>query len=259
MNDAIIHPTAIVSTKAKIGSGVKVGPYTIIEDDVEIGNNTEIRSHVVLANGARIGNNCKIFSSSAISTESQDLSYANEPTLAIIGDNTVIREFVTLNRGTKATGSAEIGSDCLIMAYCHVAHDCRLSNKIVMSNLVQLAGHVHIEEQVWLGGAVKIHQFCKIGAHSYVGADLKVVKDIAPYTLVARDPGKVEGINIVGLRRRGFSNEKIKEIGEFYKHILHSGMNISDGIKSYKAHYDISPEIKHCIDFIESSNRGIYT
>lgn len=259
MIETLIHPTAIVSPKARIGTGVKIGPFTVIEDDVEIGNDVELRSHVVLSNGARIGNKCLIHSCCIISTEPQDLKYANEPTLAVIGENTVLREYVTINRGTIETGSARVGSDCLLMAYCHVAHDCRVADKVVMSNLVQLAGHVHIEEQVWLGGAVKIHQFCNLGAHSYIGADLKVVKDVPPYTLVARDPGKVEGINIIGLRRRGFTNEKIREISDFYKHILHSGMNVSDGIKSYKSHYDISPEIKHCIEFIESSNRGIYT
>ncbi len=259
MSENFIHETAIVSPEAKIGEGVKIGPYSIIESDVEIGSGTEIRSHVVLADGARIGENCRIHTGCVISTEPQDLKYDGEKTYAFIGDNTVLREFVTVNRGTTETGSAKVGSECLIMTYSHIAHDCRVGDKVVMSNSVQLAGHVHIDEQVWLGGVVKIHQFCKIGAHAYVGADLKVVKDIPPYTLVARDPGKIEGVNIIGLHRRGFSSETIKEIQNFYKHILHSGMNVSAGIKSYREHYDISPEIKLCIDFIESSERGIYT
>ncbi|MFA5511499.1 MAG: acyl-ACP--UDP-N-acetylglucosamine O-acyltransferase, partial [Candidatus Kapaibacterium sp.] len=153
-----IHNTSIVSSKAKIGVNVNVGPYSIIEDDVEIGDNCEIRSNVIIANGARIGRNCKLFSGAVISTEPQDLKFDGEPTYVNIGDNTVIREFATINRGTKETGLTTIGSDCLIMTYCHVAHDCRIGDNVIISNVTQLAGHVTIEDWVVMGGVAKVHQ-----------------------------------------------------------------------------------------------------
>lgn len=252
------HNTAIVSSKAQIGKNVTIGPFTIIEDDVEIGDNTEIRSSVVIANGSRIGNNCVIFPSAVIGTEPQDLKFDGRKTLAIIGDRTIIREFVTIHRGTHATGMTTVGSDCLIMAYCHIAHDCHVGDNVIMSNVAQIAGHVTIEEWAILGAFAKVHQFCSIGCHSMIGGDVKVVKDVAPYTLIGREPPKVEGINKIGLRRRGFSDTKIKEIESFYNFILNSGLNNRDGISKYVENNSISPEIKHCIEFIELSSRGIY-
>lgn len=252
------HNTAIVSSKAQIGKNVTIGPFTIIEDDVEIGDNTEIRSSVVIANGSRIGNNCVIFPSAVIGTEPQDLKFDGRKTLAIIGDRTIIREFVTIHRGTHATGMTTVGSDCLIMAYCHIAHDCHVGDNVIMSNVAQIAGHVTIEEWAILGAFAKVHQFCSIGCHSMIGGDVKVVKDVAPYTLIGREPPKVEGINKIGLRRRGFSDTQIKEIESFYNFILNSGLNNRDGISKYVENNSISPEIKHCIEFIELSSRGIY-
>jgi len=252
-----IHPTAIVSDKAVLGNNVKVGAFTIIEDNVEIGDNVEIRSSVVIANGARIGKNCKIFSNAIISTEPQDLKYDNETTFAIIGENTVVREYATINRGTTATGKTQVGNNCLLMAYTHVAHDSRVGNDVIISNLTHLAGHVEIEDWVILGGVVKVHQFCKIGKHAMVGADVKVVKDIPPYTLIGRTPPRVEGVNKVGLRRRGFSQELIQEIEKFYDTILFSGMNNRDGIAKFQERESISKEVLDCIEFIRNSTRGI--
>lgn len=253
------HPTAIVSDKAQIGDNVTIGAYTIIEDDVQIGNNTEIRTNVTIANGSRIGNNCKIFSSTIIGTEPQDLKFKGEPTLAIIGDNTVVREFVTINRGTLATGKTTVGENCLIMAYCHVAHDCHVGNNVIMSNVSQLAGHVEIEDWANLGAFAKVHQFCKIGSHTMIGGDIKLVKDVPPFTLIGNIPPKIEGLNKIGLRRRGFSPELMKEIEEFYDFLYGKGLNIGQAIKEYKKRVNISPEVWHCIGFIESSERGIYT
>ncbi len=258
MSGTIIHPTAIVSGKASIGENVKIGPFTIIEDDVVVGDNTEIRSSVVLANGARIGMNCRICASSVIGTEPQDLKFKGEPTLAIVGDNTLIREFVTINRGTAETGKTAVGSNCMVMAYSHVAHDCEVGSNVVMSNVTQLAGHVQIGDWVVLGGVAKVHQFCKVGCHAMIGADCKIVKDVSPYVLIGRVPPQVEGINKVGLRRRGFSQELIQEIEQFYDSILFSGLNTRDGIAKFLEKGNISPEVKMCIDFIESSTRGIY-
>lgn len=253
-----IHPTAIVSNKAEIGNNVKIGSNVVVEDDVLIGNNCEIRSGAIISNGARIGNNVKIFSYAIISAEPQDLKYNNELTYSYIGDNTVVREFATINRGTEATGKTVIGSDCLIMTYCHVAHDCELGNNIIMSNAVQLGGHVVIEDWVVLGGVAKVHQFCKVGKHSMIGADTKIVKDVAPYTLVDRKPAQVEGINKIGLKRRGYSLELIKEIEQFYDTILFSGFNNKDGIIQFLKREYISDEVKYCIDFIQNSSRGIH-
>lgn len=254
----LIHSTAIVSDKAKIGKNVRIGPFSIIEDDVEIGDNCEIRSSVIIANGSRIGKNCKFFAGAVISTEPQDLKFDGEPTHVYIGDNTMVREFATINRGTRETGKTSIGSNCLIMSYCHVAHDCSVGDNVIISNVTQLAGHVTIEDWVVLGGMAKIHQFCRVGKHSMVGADCKVVKDVAPFTLVDRKPAQVEGINKVGLRRRGFANDVIQEIEQFYDTILFSGYNNRDGITKFSEREKIHEEVRYCIDYIENSVRGIH-
>jgi len=254
------HPTAIVSSKAQIDNNVKIGPFSIIEEDVCISEGTEILSNVYIANGTTIGRNCLIFPGVVISTKPQDLKYDNSPTKTIIGDNNEIREYVTIHRGSQATGMTIVGNNNLIMAYSHIAHDCRIGNYNVLANVVQLAGHVHIEDWVVIGGVVKIHQFCKIGCHAMIGGDVKVTKDVAPYTLVGENPPKVDGINKIGLKRRGFSTEVIKEIEVFYKLVFHSGLNNTDGIKRYlELHPNgILPEIQHCIEFIQRSQRGVY-
>lgn len=254
----MIHKTAIISEKAKIGNNVKIGPYVIIEDDVEIGDNVEIQSSAVIYNGARIGNNVRIFPGAIIAAEPQDLKYDNEPTKAVIGDNTVIREYASIHRGTAADGTTKIGENCLIMAYCHIAHDCVIGDNVIMSNVTQLAGHVTVGDWVVFGGVAKVTQFCTVGKHCMVGADVKVVKDVAPYCLLGKVPVQVEGINKVGLKRRGFSIEEIQEIQDFYNTILFSGLNNSDGIKQYSSNNNISDNIKECIDFIENSKRGIH-
>ncbi len=252
------HPTAIVSDKAKIGKNVKIGHYSIIEDDVEIGDNTEIRSHVVIADGARIGKDVRIHPCAVIATEPQDLKFGGEKTLAIIGDRTVIREYASVNRGTKESGKAEVGSDCLLMAYVHVAHDCKVGDNVVLSNLTHLGGHVTIEDWVVTGGYVKLHQFCKIGRHAFIGADAKIVKDVPPYTLMGNNPVKVAGVNKIGLKRREFTTEQINELNNFYRILLNSGLNTKDGVKKYLEERKPTKEIENCIDFIKNSDRGIY-
>lgn len=255
---SIINTLAVVSKKAKLGNNIKIGPFAIIEDDVEIGDDCEIRSGAVIANGARLGNNVTIYSNAVISTEPQDLKFDGEITYTYIGDNTKIREFATINRGTHESGRTAVGSDCLIMAYCHVAHDCTIGDNVIMSNVSQLGGHVIIQDWVVLGGVAKIHQFCKIGKHAMIGADTKIVKDVPPFTLVDRKPAQVEGINKVGLRRRGYSPELIQEIESFYDTILFSGYNNTNGINEFMKRERISDEVKYCIDFIQSSVRGIH-
>ncbi|MFC2131621.1 acyl-ACP--UDP-N-acetylglucosamine O-acyltransferase [Bacteroidota bacterium] len=258
MSNLNFHPTAIISDKAVIGDNVKIGPFSIINDDVEIGDNTEIQSSVVLADGARIGKDCLVCHGTVIATEPQDLKFGGEKSLAVIGDRTILREYVTVNRGTKATGRAIVGEDCFLMAYSHIAHDCVVGNNVIIANVTQLAGHVHIDDWAIIGGVVKVHQFCRIGCHVMVGADVKVAKDIPPYTLVGSIPPKIDGINKIGMRRRGFSKELIREIEEFYYTLFHSGMNNKDGIKKFLERPVVSDEIKACIKFIEESDRGIY-
>ncbi len=258
MSSINIHPTAIVSKKAKIGNATLVGPFTIIEDDVIIGNDCEIRSHVHIANGARIGNEVKIYTGTVIATEPQDLKYEGEATYAYVGDRTLLREYVTVNRGTVETGKTVVGADCLIMAYAHVAHDCRVGDKVIMSNVTQLGGHVTVQDWVIFGGVVKVHQFCRVGKHSMIGADCKLVKDVPPFTLIGRQPARVEGINKIGLRRRGFSHELISEIQKFYDVLLYSGLNTTDGLSKYMERNSIPDEIQDSINFIKESKRGIH-
>lgn len=255
-----IHPSAIVSKNAKLGEDVEIGPFVVIADDVEIGDGTEIKASSYIDEGARIGKNCKIGPQAVVAPASQDLKYKGTPCLTIIGDNTTLREFSTVHRGTEASGKTVVGSDCLIMCYCHVAHDCVLGDNVIMSNAAQLAGHVEVGYRSIISGMAKIVQFVKIGDHSFIGADAKIVKDVPTYSLVgAKEPVKFDGVNKVGLSRRGFSADTVKEIERFYRLVLQSGYNTSEGLKKYKdEHPNIIKEIQTAIDFIENSEKGIY-
>ncbi len=255
----MIHQTAIISKKAHIGSNVKVGPFSIIEEDVIIGNDSEISSHCVIANGSRLGERVKVSAGAVIGTAPQDLKYNNEVTYAFIGDDTVVREYATINKGTVSTGKTVVGKNTLIMTYCHIAHDCVVGDNVVISNVSQLAGHVKIEDWVVLGGMAKITQFCTVGKHAMIGADVKVVKDIAPFTLIGRIPAQVETINKVGLRRRGFEKETIEAIENFYDILLFSGFNNRDGMNKYlKDNPNPLADVQDCINFIKNSTRGIH-
>lgn len=252
-----IHPTAIVNPNAKLGDNVEIGPYSIIYDDVEIGNDCKIGPHVCIYDGARIGNRVKIFQGASISNIPQDLKYANEKTFLFIGDDTVVREFATLHKGTAATGKTIIGSNCLLMAYCHVAHDCQIGNKVIISNSTQIAGHVHIEDVVIIGGLSAVHQFCKIGQHAMVGGGGMVNADVPPYSLVSGYPARYMGLNIVGLRRRNFSSEDINAIKEVYKIFYQSGLIHSVALQKIKEQFSNHHLVKNIIEFIESSERGV--
>ncbi len=258
MKETEIHTTAVVSSKARLGVGVYIGPFSVVADDVEIGDNSEIQPHVVIHNGARIGSECRLFSGCVIAGEPQDLKFKGELTLAIIGDRTIVRECATINRGTLHTGRVEIGSDSLIMAYCHIAHDCVVGNHVIMSNGTQLAGHVTIQDWANLGGMSKIVQFCTIGSHSMIGADVKITKDVPPYALVGREPARIEGVNKIGLRRRNFSEDAVKSIELVYKSIFFSGLNISDGLqRCYELNLNLAPEAADILSFVERSKKGV--
>ena len=251
------HNLSYIHPDAKIADNVKIGPFVTIEADVEIGEGTEIHSGAVILNGSRIGRNCRIHSSAVIGGVPQDLKFKGEKTLAIIGDNTVIREFATINRGTASKGKTVIGNNCLIMAYCHVAHDCYLHNNIIMSNACQIAGEVEIEDYAVIGGGTLVHQFTHIVQHIMLQGGSHVNKDIPPYAMVGREPISYIGINVVGLRRRGFTPEQLGRIQETYRYIYFSDLHNSEAINRILEETQPSAERDLIVDFIRTSARGI--
>ncbi len=253
----VIHSTAIVSPKAEIASDVEIGPFTIIEPDVVIGEGTKIYNNVTINTGARIGKNNKIYQGAVISAHPQDLKYAGEFTEIIIGDGNVIRECVTISRATAEVGKSFIGDNCLFMAYSHAGHDCLIGSNCIIANGVAIAGHVEIEDNVRLGGLVGVHQFVKIGAYTMIGAHSMVVKDVLPYGLFSGNPMEYEGLNVIGLRRFGFTDDKIETVKKAYKLLYNSGLNVSQAVKKIKSELHQSEEIKHILKFIEKSSRGI--
>lgn len=248
---------SVISSKAQIGNNFKIGNFSTIEDDVIIGNNVEIASNVLIANGARISDDVKIHHGAVVSTVPQDLKFGGEVTTFEIGKGTVIREYATLNRGTNHSKKSEVGSNCFIMAYSHIAHDCHIGNNVIIANGVQMGGHVEIGDWAIIGGLVPIHQFTKIGIHVMIGGGFRTVKDVPPYILAGNIPLKFEGVNIVGLRRRGFTNGQIKNIKEAYDMIYKSGLNVSDAVKKISENPEIPEEVNIILKFIERSDRGI--
>jgi UDP-N-acetylglucosamine acyltransferase len=252
-----IHSTAVVSPKAELADDVSVGPFTIIEDDVQIGSGCRIASHVLIAGGARLGENVKVSQGAVLATEPQDLKFGGEKTTLEIGNNTTIREYATLNRGTSYHNKTVVGRNCFIMAYAHIAHDCILGDNVIMANSVNLAGHIEIDDFAIIGGVVPVHQFVKIGAHSMIGGGFRVQQDVCPYALAGGYPLKVVGLNAVGLKRRGFSREVLRELDRAFKFLFHSGLNTTQAVERIKDEMEIIPEVKVILDFIERSDRGL--
>jgi UDP-N-acetylglucosamine acyltransferase len=252
-----IHPTVIISPKTSIGDGVTIGPYTVVKENVTIGDGCAIGAHVVLLPGIRLGKNCKVYHHAVLGEIPQDLKFEGEETTAEIGDNTTIREFVTINRGTKQHWKTVIGPNCFLMAYVHIAHDCAIEDNVIISNAVNLAGHVTIENWATIGGMTAIHQFVKIGQHSFIGGGYRVPKDVPPYILAAGEPLSYKGLNVVGLRRRGFSEESLNALKYAYKIIYDSHYNISDAINEILREENLSTEIRNVIEFVNKSERGI--
>ncbi len=252
-----IHPTAIIHKNAHLSSDVKVDPYTIINDEVEIGQGTEIGSHVLIDSGTIIGKNCKIHHGAVLGTLPQDLKFGGEKTLLTIGDNTTIREYATLNRGTKYRWKTIVGKDCFIMIYAHVAHDCLLGDHVILANSVNLAGHIEIGDYAIIGGVVPVHQFVKIGVHSIVGGGFRVQKDVCPYASVGGYPLKTMGLNIIGLKRRGFPEKTIEILKQTFKLLFRSKLNTSQAVEKIKSEMEMIPEVQIILDFISKSERGI--
>ncbi len=251
------QPLAYIHPAAKIHPSVVIDPFVTIEQNVEIGEGTRIGSNVTILEGARIGKNCNIFPGAVISGIPQDLKFVGEETVAIIGDNTTIRECVTINRGTASKGKTVVGSNCLIMAYCHVAHDCVVGDNVIMSNATQLAGEVVVDNFAIIGGGSLVHQFCHIGSHVMVQGGALINKDVPPYVKAGREPISYAGVNSIGLRRRGFSNETIQQIQNIYRYLYLSGMNNSDAIERIKAELPATKERDEIILFVRNSKRGI--
>src|SRR5688572_17131902 len=257
MLETQIHPTAVIDESAEVGPDVAIGPYAVIGPNVRIGAGTTIAPHVHIMRDTTLGEGCSIHHGAAIGGDPQDLKYGGEQTELIIGDRTVVREFVTLNRGTHANGRTQIGSDCLIMAYTHVAHDCIIGDKVVLANAVNMGGHVTIEDHVIVGGMTAVHQFARIGRHAFVGGMSAVLKDVAPYVKAAENPIKLFGLNSVGLQRRGFSDETRLAIKRAFRLLFRSSLNITQAIEQARAELPDSPELRHFLEFIETSERGV--
>lgn len=252
-----MNPLSVIDPNAKIGKDVKIGNFVTIEGDVIIGDGTEIMSGAVIMNGSRIGKNCKIFQYAVIGNVPQDLKFKGEYSLAEIGDNTVIREFVTVHRGTNSRGTTKIGNNCLIMAYNHIGHDCVIGNNIIMSNACQVAGEVEIDDHAVIGGGTLIHQFSLIGGYSMIQGGTRISKDVPPYSMIGREPMRFIGLNLVGLRRRGFSTEKIGEITKLYHILYQDGLNMKQALAKAEEEIPESEEKQYVINFIKKSNRGI--
>jgi len=253
----MIHSTAIVSPKARLAPDVEVGPYTVIAEDVEIGPKTKIGTSCFIDEGARIGAEVQIFHGAVVSGRPQDLKYAGEKTYFYVGDKTIIREFATLHRGTSATGQSTVGKNCLLMAYAHVAHDCRIGDNVIMANAVQLGGHVNVGDWAIIGGGTVVHQFCKVGAHVMVGGGFRITQDLVPFALAAGYPLKVLGVNKVGLERRGFQKETVSALERTFRYLFRGKLNTSQAVEKVRSEFDSLPEVKTLLDFIAGAARGL--
>jgi len=252
-----IHPQAIVSPKAQVADNVVVEAFAVIDDGVEIGSGTIIGSGTRLYSGTHIGKNVKISPMVAIGGEPQDKKFSGEPTDVFIGDDTQLREFVTVNRGTAATGKTMVGANCLIMSYAHVAHDCRVGDNVILANCVQLAGHVHVDDWAILGGMVPVHQFVHIGRHCMIGGGFRVPKDVPPYVLATGHPLAYTGLNVVGLRRRGFTTENVRTLKQLYFALFQSAMNVSQALTEIADVHGDDPFAQEILEFVRVSKRGL--
>lgn len=251
------QPLAYVHPAAKIHPSVIIDPFATIDQNVEIGEGTRIGSNVTILEGARIGRNCTIFPGAVIGAIPQDLKFRGEETYAVIGDNTTLREYVTVNRGTASKGRTVVGNNCLIMAYSHIAHDCCVGNNIIISNATQLAGEVIVDDYAIIGGGTLVHQFCHLGSHIMIQGGALINKDVPPYVKAAREPISYAGINSIGLRRRNFSSDTIREIQDIYRYLYLSGLNVSDAVARIEAELPATPERDEIIMFVRNSKRGI--
>lgn len=252
-----IHPTAIVSPKAKLADSVSVGPFSVVSDNIVIGADTKIGSHCVIEGNTTIGKGCEIFTGAVVGSRPQDLKFKGEKVFLEIGDNNIIREYCTLNPGTQDGGKTIVGNNNLLMAYSHIAHDCVVGNGCVLANNCTLAGHVTIEDKAVVGGIVAIHQFVRIGMLSIIGGCSKVVQDIPPFSTCDGHPARVYGLNLVGLRRNGISNDSIRKIDQAFKLFFNSGLSVKHALERAEKELEKTEEVLYLVNFAKSSERGI--
>ncbi|MBU4486776.1 MAG: acyl-ACP--UDP-N-acetylglucosamine O-acyltransferase [Candidatus Delongbacteria bacterium] len=253
----MIHNTAIVSSKAEIGNNVEIGPFTIVEDKVKIGDNCRIGAHVTLASGTILSKDVKIFNGAVLGTVPQDLKFSGEETTLEIGERTVIREYAFLNRGTKDKFKTVIGKDCFLMAFVHVAHDCFIGDGCIIANGTQIAGHISVGNFTILSGHVLIHQFTQVGSYCMIEGGAKLKRDIPPYLMIAGEPARFSGLNKIGLKRRGFSEEDIQKLSDAYRIVYRNGLTTLDAIQKIEADYAKDPKVLAISEFLKKSKRGI--
>ena len=252
-----IHPTAVIHPGAGLGADVRIGPYTIVEADVEIGAGCTIGPSVVIASGTRMGKGCQVFQGASVGAIPQDLKFSGEKTLLRIGEHTTIREFCTLNRGTKAKGETVVGSHCHLMAYCHIAHDCQVGDYFVAANYSALAGHVTIGNHVRAGGVTAVVQFCQVGDHSFLGAYSLITKDVVPFALVAPGPVRIVGINKIGLERDGFDEPRRREIRRAYQILFRRGLTCDNALRTLQAEFPQNNDVASIVAFAAQSKRSL--
>ncbi|MCX7878320.1 MAG: acyl-ACP--UDP-N-acetylglucosamine O-acyltransferase [Ignavibacteria bacterium] len=253
----LISDKAIISEKASIGNNVSIGHYSVINDNVKIEDNVEIHTSAIIHSGTTLSKGVRVFHSAVIGSEPQDLKFQGEDTVTVIGENTVIREFCTITRGTKASGKTVVGRNSYLMSYVHIPHDSVIGNNVIIANSVNMGGHVEIGDWAIIGGLAGIHQFVKIGEHSFIAFSSRVTQDVPPYVLAGGKDFGYMGLNIVGLKRRGFDDKKIKSISRAYDIIYGDKYNVRDALKFIKENMDATQEISKIIEFIEKSERGI--
>lgn len=257
MSATAIHPAAFVDDRARLGAGVTVGPGAVIGPDVRLGDGCQVGSHVLLTGRTTLGRGCIVHHAAAVGGPPQDLKFEGAPSYLEIGDHTVIREFATLHVATEPEGTTRVGSHCLIMAYAHVAHDCRVGDRVILANAVQMAGVVTVEDWAIVGGGTVVHQFARIGCHSMIGGGSRIAQDVAPYTRTAGSPPRNAGINSIGLERRGVSAGTIAALERAYRIVFRQGLTAADAVARLRAELPGVPEVEHLARFVETSVRGI--
>jgi UDP-N-acetylglucosamine acyltransferase len=252
-----IHPTALISPDAKIGSNVEIGPFAIVGENCEIGDGCVLGARVTLERNVKLAPRVKVGVASVLGSDPQDLKFKGEETWVEIGEGTTIRECATINRGTSYSHRTTVGRDCFIMSYVHLAHDCQVGNNVIISNATQLAGHIVVEDHAIISGVSAAHQFVRIGAHSFVGGCSRIAKDVPPYLKAVGNPIKLYGLNSVGLQRRGFPEETVRELKRAYRLLFRSELNVSQALERARAELVQTPEVVHFLEFIEQSDRGV--
>lgn len=252
-----IHPTAIVDPSAEIGTGVDIGPWVIIGPNVRIGDGCQIAARASLERNVRLGARVQVGVGAILGGDPQDLKYRGEETWVEIGDETTIREYATINRGTAHSVTTRVGRHCFIMSYVHLAHDCELGDHVLISNGTQLAGHVHVEDRAIISGLCAIHQFARIGRHSFIGGCSRVSQDVPPFVRAVGNPIRLFGLNSVGLQRSGFPDEVVRELKKAYRYCFRSDLNLSQGVEKARAELSMVPDVQHFLDFIHASQRGV--